>query len=136
MNEYQQEHYVVDQVAPKWLSTALTTMGAALVTGLLIWIASSQLEINTNQAVILSKLEFQETILESDRMKVQSDLRSLRELLSVQTESLQDQLDILEHNQNQLWPRIRAHGENITILKNDLEQLCNCKINLSEPEKF
>ena len=53
------EHYVVEQTSPKWLSIALTTIGAALASGLLIWIASSQLEITKTQAVILTKLETQ-----------------------------------------------------------------------------
>ena len=50
-----EEHYMVEQSAPRWVSTVLSTIGAALTAGLLLWIASSQLEISTNQAFADSK---------------------------------------------------------------------------------
>lgn len=112
------DHYVVEPSAPKWLSTMLITIGSALIAALLMWIASSQLDINTKQAVILHKLESQEKLYTVDR----EDTRS--------------QLALLLDNQNRIWPRLRAHGENIQILKRKFEEVCNCTIELKEPERF
>lgn len=112
------EHYVVEQATPRWLSTGLTTVGAALVTALLIWIAASQLEINTQQAVILVKLENQQ------------------HLYTKQKESVDSRLSLLLDNQNRIWPRLRAHGENLQIVARELEKYCNCDIKLKDPEPY
>lgn len=112
------EHYVVEQATPRWLSTGLTTTGAALITALLLWIASSQLEISTNQAVIMTKQEVQE--------------RKLDELKKSQAA----QLGTLTNNQNNIWPRLRAHGENIAMLREKIEDICQCQVRLKDPEKF
>ena len=122
MNNNQEEHvvdhYVVEPVAPKWVGTALTTVGAALVTALLVWIATSQLDINTQMAVVLYKLESQEELIEQN------------------IKDVDDELDILLDNQNRIWPRLRAHGENIQVLAQILEKHCDCKIELKDPEPF
>ena len=112
------EHYMVETTTPRWLSTALTTLGAALIASLLVWIATSQLKINTQMAVVLYKLEAQEASLDSV------------------TNDIDGQIQILLDNQNRIWPRLRGHGENIAILRQEIERLCDCKIQLQEPEPF
>lgn len=112
------EHYVVEQSTPKWMSTVLSTVGAALTAGLLMWIASSQLTISTNQAVIINKLEAQ------------------KEVINISNNNTDLQIEILHERLNQVWPRLRAHGENIAVVKRKLEALCDCNIDLNEPEQF
>jgi hypothetical protein len=113
-----QEHYVVEQTSPKWLTTALTSLGAALTGGLLLWIASSQLSITTEIAVVSRN---QEVMVEK---------------LTETTSATEIRLDAIAALVNQIWPRLRAHGENMEILRRELEELCQCKIDLKQPEQF
>lgn len=118
MSDNEHEHYVVERTAPKWVVSSLVTVGSGLATILLVWIASSQLNINTQMAVIVYKLEAQEELF--------SDTRA----------TFNDQFGTLLDNQNRIWPRLRNHGENISILRRALEEQCQCTINLEEPEGF
>ena len=112
------EHYVVEQTAPKWMTTALVTIGSGLVTVLLIWIASSQLELNTNVALMQQQMTNQE------------------DKLDVYIKEQSTQIGVLDRNQQRVWPRLRTHGENIAILKREIEKVCDCDIELEEPEQF
>ena len=42
----------------------------------------------------------------------------------------------LETSFNTVWPRLRAHGENIALMARQVEALCKCDIKLHDPEKF
>ena len=42
----------------------------------------------------------------------------------------------LEKSIDTIWPRLRSHGENVEIVAREVERLCDCKINLNEPDKF
>lgn len=109
---------MVEHTGPKWVITALTSVGATLAGGLLLWIASSQLTITTNLAVVTRN---QEVIVEK--------------LLDT-TDSVEARLDSMTALMNQVWPRLRTHGENIEILRREIETLCDCEITLKTPEKF
>jgi hypothetical protein len=57
--------------------------------------------------------------------------------------SVTTQLALIQQTQNQqdtrlgqVWPRLRTHGENIHILRDQVENICQCDISLSEPERF
>lgn len=112
------EHYVVEPGTPKWMATVLSSIGGVLASGLLLWIASSQLNISTTQAVILRDLAAQEELLKINVREQDKDLKQLNSRM------------------DQIWPRLRAHGENITLIKDKLEVLCKCKIQLRQPEQF
>ena len=112
------EHYVVEQTGPKWLITMLTSLGGVLMAALLLWIASSQLTLVTTTAVI------------------QRDLQSQSEAIDNIHEQQKSALQRVNLNINQIWPRLRAHGENIEVLRQALESMCECKVKLAEPEKF
>ena len=113
-----QEKMEIVATAPSWVVTALTTIGAGLVTVLLVWIATSQIEIGKNQAVILNNQEIQgdqlETAVESQRAAIVR----------------------LDTSLNTIWPRIRNHGEAIEILKRELELVTGKDIELPDPERF
>jgi len=116
--KYAQEHYVVETATPKWIVTGLTTIGAALVGGLLLWIAKGQFT----------------TAVEQGKMAVQ--MNNLIRIVEDNNHSVNDNLITLRQNQDRIWPRLRSHGENIAILRHELEQLCNCEIVLEEPETY
>ena len=83
-----------------------------------MWIANSQLEISTNQAIIMTKQESQEQKLDE-----------LKETQSAQLKGIADSHDTI-------WPRLRAHGENISMLREKIEDICKCEVRLNQPEKF
>ena len=112
------DHYVVEQAAPKWINTALTSVGATLCGGLLLWIANGQQSMATEQAVI------------------RQEVQQLRAANKTDTEAVKRNLTRIEDLMNQVWPRLRVHGENIAILKAEIERICKCKVELKEPEKF
>ena len=104
--------------APNWLSTALTTIGSGLIVILLVWIASSQVSIGLAQAVSATKQDHIITELAENTSRMNSDVERLDKLLA------------------RIWPRLRTHGENVTILKRELERVCECKLELKTPEKM
>ena len=112
------EQVELGTATPKWVSTALTTIGAGLTTVLLVWIASSQVELITRQAVILNNQE------------------AIRMQINETTTAQRDQMARMELNLNRVWPRLRTHGENIAILTREIEVLCKCKIILKLPEEY
>ena len=116
--EMHEDHYVIEQTSPKWLQTALTTIAATLMSGALIWIVNGQINLGRDNAVILTKLDLQQEVYEET------------------TTALRLEVATLLDNQNRIWPRLRTHGENIAILTREIEKLCNCKVELKEPERF
>lgn len=100
------------------IQTSLVTIGSTLAAGLLIWIASSQLDIVKNQ------------------IGVQRDVTTATHLMREVAEKTEMEIARVDNHLNQVWPRLRVHGENIAILTRELEDLCECKIDLKKPEKF
>ena len=102
----------------KWLQTALQSIAGVLVSLLLAWIASNQVEIITSQAVLQRDFEAQSNAL--NRFVAQTDTtnKEVKEWMA------------------QIWPRLRTHGENIEVLKNEIEDICKCPISLKRPEEF
>lgn len=49
---------------------------------------------------------------------------------------LEKELATLQQYVDQVWSRLRAGGVNDENLKRELERLCNCKIDLKEPDPF
>lgn len=114
----EQEHYVVEQVAPKWVGTILTSMGATLAAGLLLWIANGQFKLALEQA------------------KTRETLTNFAEVVQKSNNDLLIRMNRLQTNQDRIWPRLRAHGENAEILKREIEALCKCDIELNDPEEY
>lgn len=101
-----------------WLITALATIGATLTGALLLWIAGNQVSIATSQAVLSNEFQAQTKAFEQYSNDNKENDRELREWME------------------QIWPRLRNHGENIEIVRRHIESICDCDIELNEPEKF
>jgi len=50
--------------------------------------------------------------------------------------SSEEDIRRLELSYNTIWPRLRAHGENLKVLTREIEELCNCEVKLTVPEDF
>ena len=85
------------------------SIASTLCAGLLLWVVSNQLH-NTQKLVAI------ETTLK--------------------TYNVTDELHDLERNQNFIWPRLRAHGENIYNMARILEDVCNCDVDIKQPDDF
>ena len=116
MTEHHTDHVELVASAPTWITTVFTSIGGVLAAALLMWIATSQVEIVTTQAVILNNQEVQ------------------AEQLTASVEAQKQAVERLDHNFDQIWPRLRTHGENIAILTREIEELCDCKVDLKQPE--
>ena len=101
-----------------WVGTILQSVGGTLVAILLMWIASNQVTIITSQAV-----------LQRDFV---SQAQSITRFIKHQDTTNSEVKDWM----SQIWPRLRTHGENIAVLKNELEDICKCPITLKRPEEF
>ena len=102
----------------KFWTTMGATIGGTLVSALLLWIGSNQLKLSTGQAVIQRDLQAQATlILENNNLR-QRENKRLEELFG------------------RVWPRLRSLQQNQIILSRELEEICDCEIELQEPEKF
>ena len=110
--------YYQSAEAPKWIATILTSLGATLVGALLLWIASSQLSVSRDIAVLANSME------------------AMREQQVADGIERAQELDYITGRFDRIWPRIRANNTNITILHRKLEELCDCEVQLSDPEAF
>lgn len=97
---------------------ALSSIGGVLISGGLIWIGSSQLQITTDMAL------------------TQQQVAQLRNTVERFFQEQESQIDRIIDNQNNIWPRLRAHGENIEILRREVEAITGKDIKLVEPDKF
>ena len=102
----------------QFLFNVSTAIAGVLVSSMLVWIASSQLKLTTTTALI------------------QHQLNEQQKTLAAYVRTGEGRLDSIEQRLLQVWPRLRAHGENIEILRRETERLCSCKIEQSEPEDF
>lgn len=101
-----------------WLVTALATIGATLTGALLLWIAGNQVSITTSQAVLSTQFKAQTRAFEQYSQENKKNDMELRDWLE------------------QIWPRLRVHGENIEVIKRHLELICDCEVELNDPERF
>ena len=102
----------------KWLATALQSIAGVLISILLAWIAQNQVEIITSQAVL------------------QRDFSTQSEAINRFVKRTDEQNEEVKKWISQIWPRLRAHGENIEVLRNEIEDICKCPIELKKPEEF
>lgn len=100
------------------LITALASIGAILTSGTLMWIGSSQLQLTTDMAL------------------TQQQVAQLQDSVERYFNEQETQLNRMIDNQNRIWPRLRAHGENIEILRREMETITGKDIKLVEPDKF
>jgi hypothetical protein len=113
------EEMMSDRVEPpRWMTTALTTIGAGLVASLLIWVATNQVFLLKDTAVMSEKLD------------------TLTAPLTLQLSNIDSKLTLLDSDVNRFRARLRADGQNIEVLKRELEDVCVCTINLNKPEVF
>lgn len=110
--------YYTSAETPKWIATILTSLGATLMGALLLWIASSQLSVSKEIAVLASAMQHMNTQIALER-----DDRA-------------KELEFITGRFDRIWPRIRSNSANITILERRLEALCKCEVELQTPEEY
>ena len=126
----------------KLLMLTITGLGI-LVLSIGTWLINSQAEMGTqiheNNAQLIkmgAELKSLTTLMDQNlrltRLERASEISSVSTLVS----KLETQMHQLTRNDTQQWPRLRAHGENVQILKREIEKICKCVINLKVPEKF
>ena len=102
----------------RWINTFLATMGATLTCALLLWIASNQMAISTQQAVLQRDFQAQALAFAEYNVIGRNQNTEVKEWF------------------REIWPRLRVHDENVTILQRHVQELCNCQIPLNKPDKF
>jgi len=101
-----------------WVGTILQSVGGTIMAILLVWIASNQVTIITSQAV-----------LQRDFVAQAESLKRFTRSAEVTHAEVKEWLE-------QIWPRLRAHGENLEVLAREIEDLCQCPVDLKRPEDF
>lgn len=101
-----------------WLSALLQSIAGVLIAVLLSWIASNQVDIITSQAVLQRDFVAQKNEITQFMVRSQGTDSEVKDWMK------------------QIWPRLRTHGENIEVLRNEIEDICNCPIVLKRPEDF
>ena len=101
-----------------WFATVLQSIGGTIAAILLVWIASNQVTIITSQAVL------------------QRDFVAQSDALKTFTRNANFTHDEVKEWFTQVWPRLRAHGENVELLRNEVEDVCSCSIDLKTPDDF
>jgi len=92
---------------PAWYVTLLATLGAGLLMSMLLWVGASLTSLQTTTAVMAKEMH-----------------------------GVTAAMTAVDKRLTRVWPRLRAHGENIEVLKRELETLCDCTIKLNDPEQF
>lgn len=108
----------------------------AIVVAILLWVGS---EVNTVGKTVIQLETKQDNILaqlENQRRLGKLELQTLDATVTGKVSSIEAEVKQLHQNDTQQWPRLRTHGENIAILRTEIEKLCNCNLHLKEPEKF
>lgn len=100
------------------LGVIMQSVAGTLIGVLLMWIAGNQVTLGKGQAVLQRDFVAQADSVSLYMARAEKDNQEMREWMS------------------QVWPRLRTHGENIAILKNEIEDVCACKIELKRPEEF
>ena len=118
MSDRTDEEILIERRQRSLWNTLIGGIAGTLCSALLIWVAASQLNITTETALLNQKLEQQETLMTS------------------YLERKEEMISNLLQNQNNIWPRLRTHGENIQVLKREIERMCDCQVELKQPERF
>ena len=100
-----------------WVTMAASA-GATVISALLLYVASNQLQTATTLAVIQRDLQTQASLMIANNNLRQKENARLEEYLG------------------QVWPRLRSLQQNQVIIARELEELCDCEIELKEPENF
>ena len=108
----------LDRRPSNWVSTVLQSIGGTLIGILLVWIAGNQVTIGKAQAVL------------------QRDFVAQADLMTRYINAAERDTDEVKEWMAQIWPRLRTHGENVELLRNEVEDICKCKIILKRPEDF
>jgi len=126
----EQFNHLLERLTPKEVQqnaferhaqTALTSLIVLLlagVVGFIFQISTSQ----SDQLVEMRVLQFQ--------------VKSLSEEVRGSSSTAAAHINRLEVSINTVWPRLRAHGENLALLARHIETLCKCSVKLNDPEKF
>jgi len=101
--------------------TALTALVVLLLAGLVTKIFKID-NTQTEQLIELRALQFQ--------------VQAVADAQSGGSGYIEREISRVDFALNTIWPRLRVHDENLTLLKREIEALCNCDIQLNDPEKF
>jgi hypothetical protein len=113
---------IVEQNAfERHAQTGLTSIVVLLLAGVVGFI----FQINNSQSEQLIEMRV-----------LQFQVEALSQEVKGATGSASQSVSRLERSIDTIWPRLRSHGENVEIVTREVERLCNCKINLNEPDKF
>ena len=67
---------------------------------------------------------------------LQFQVKALADEMRGNTGFAQREVARLDKLTDQIWPRLRAHGENIEVIHRKIEELCGCEMRLNDPDKF
>ena len=126
----EQFNHLLDRLTPKEVQqnaferhaqTALTSLVVLLLAGMVGFI----FQISTSQSDQLIEMRV-----------LQFQVKTLSEEVRGSAGTAAVHINRLELSLNQVWPRLRAHGENLALLARQIEALCKCTVKLNDPEKF
>ena len=101
------------------------TVLVAIVTLIIGWTGFAILEIKAQQSDMAAEQRILGIHLETIKEKLINNATD-------QSKTLQRQEEYLDT----MWPRLRAHDQNIVTLHRAMEKQCQCVIILEEPERF
>lgn len=89
-----------------------------------------------SQAGTITEIRVSMVKMQAIQLRIEQSIGAQRRDTDERLTAARERIERVESRIKTVWPRLRAHGENIAILSRQLELLCQCKIELNQPQTF
>jgi len=110
---------------------------AAILAGIMLWIGTEVTELGKKIERIETLYDAQLQVAEQKDRLAKLERDTVRLSVTGQTDLLRAEISRLSENDRTMWPRLRAHGENIKALLEEVKRLHpGVRLELKTPESM